>query len=1002
MDGKGERFCEGLQLEHVYGYRGTDCRSNVFHMRTGEAVYPAGSFGIVHNIVPGPDTMHRQTWFKNWHKGQITCLTLHPDGATVATAECAGNVHEVPRIYIWRVVNGECSLVGTCNDPLNEKVGLLEGVISCLAFSKGGRYLVAIGDRWPNQSLVVYEWDTDDCGAIVKHDLGRQKALSLAVNPYTDTIVVTGDRFINLMHSATNRKEEYRQVAGHLRWDLTHEDVLSQGAQAAAHADSASSHVYSASPGKDRAQSLFQHDMASGKALKGDKKDIFGTIPEQDESGRDVRLMSESGFNRLRGLIKEHVKFARDAIDSKLPVSAIAECKCGLRACEHLLDIVDRGLVRDYGAAVVDSIGLRQALVQLQNHLNVLLLEAMDTMEKHQATYSRTYGVDNLLQESFADMHRTFAHLLDGSRPFLQESLRRAEAGLNELINIDKSRQLCVESCNIQNRLGAGYWKINKNSPVMHTPRLQAVFCLGFTGHYTFVTGTEDGSLYFWDGSELVGAVPVHTDAIIDMAVDLNGFESRGSFHVVTAGYDGTVRLSSCERFEQGLRDQFYSGIVLHQLQTVVLPLSILTGQPSPAVSISNIIGLDKFSGLPCVDWIDKPGRYARFTTNGVQFSAEEIPTSKHSLLIGTADNCLFRVCFGDRESQATSSVPDPAFFPIVQAHAGSGVNCVSAHPKQSNLIFSGGEDGIARMWDVPKRELQKWYFAKDAITCSDFSATGHIIAVGFAGGGFMIFDSATLLPKSQVVREFEVLFTPHQDSNPLTCTTTCGPMSQSEKDLKKKWERLREKRDYLVKKSKGQQNIPADALPEWESWVAEIQVIEQKLRLKQQKLFKGSFLAPDDMTLLSRRRNLLEELNLSALSGKTLSKEHSKLLIVETIKEREQQRALISDVDYQLNTDTVTVQFASPFSRGSQKRAVTIQSIQDAVRHLKRKTAVVKFSPDTKYLAVAGLDKMVYVHQVPTDSVACQRITSFSLALHMIMSSVIRKGGCVRETVDA
>ena len=32
-------FCDALEVEHIYGYRGNDCRANVFHMRTGEVVY---------------------------------------------------------------------------------------------------------------------------------------------------------------------------------------------------------------------------------------------------------------------------------------------------------------------------------------------------------------------------------------------------------------------------------------------------------------------------------------------------------------------------------------------------------------------------------------------------------------------------------------------------------------------------------------------------------------------------------------------------------------------------------------------------------------------------------------------------------------------------------------------------------------------------------------------------------------------------------------------------
>ncbi len=40
-----------LRLEWVYGYRGNQCRNNLFYNADGEAVYFVAGVGIVHNIV---------------------------------------------------------------------------------------------------------------------------------------------------------------------------------------------------------------------------------------------------------------------------------------------------------------------------------------------------------------------------------------------------------------------------------------------------------------------------------------------------------------------------------------------------------------------------------------------------------------------------------------------------------------------------------------------------------------------------------------------------------------------------------------------------------------------------------------------------------------------------------------------------------------------------------------------------------------------------------------
>jgi hypothetical protein len=72
-----------LQLEHVYGYRGHDTRSNLFYTQTGDLVYMVGSTGIVMNIA-----QNSQKFF-NGHTDDIVCLDLSPADSTTV---CSGQV----------------------------------------------------------------------------------------------------------------------------------------------------------------------------------------------------------------------------------------------------------------------------------------------------------------------------------------------------------------------------------------------------------------------------------------------------------------------------------------------------------------------------------------------------------------------------------------------------------------------------------------------------------------------------------------------------------------------------------------------------------------------------------------------------------------------------------------------------------------------------------------------------------------------------------------------
>lgn len=80
-----------LRLEWVYGYRGHQCRSNLFYNDVDNIVYFVAGVAIVYDTKE-----HKQKFFLE-HDDDIISLTLHPDKVQVAT----GQVGKAPQIIIW-------------------------------------------------------------------------------------------------------------------------------------------------------------------------------------------------------------------------------------------------------------------------------------------------------------------------------------------------------------------------------------------------------------------------------------------------------------------------------------------------------------------------------------------------------------------------------------------------------------------------------------------------------------------------------------------------------------------------------------------------------------------------------------------------------------------------------------------------------------------------------------------------------------------------------------
>lgn len=73
-----------LKLGWVYGYRGKDCRSNLYQLPTGEMAYFVAAVVVLYNV----DEQSQRHYIG--HTDDIKSLAIHPNKLLVATGQCAG------------------------------------------------------------------------------------------------------------------------------------------------------------------------------------------------------------------------------------------------------------------------------------------------------------------------------------------------------------------------------------------------------------------------------------------------------------------------------------------------------------------------------------------------------------------------------------------------------------------------------------------------------------------------------------------------------------------------------------------------------------------------------------------------------------------------------------------------------------------------------------------------------------------------------------------------
>ncbi|GFS03266.1 echinoderm microtubule-associated protein-like 1 [Elysia marginata] len=163
---------EKLQLEWVYGYRGRDCRSNLYHLPTGEIVYFTAGVVVLHNI------QEQSQRHYTGHTDDIKCLAIHPDKLKIATGQVAGHDSKEGKRRPGQASSAPCADDGSPHVRIWESVslntlhviglGVFNRAVCCVSFSKldGGQHLVVVDE---SNEHILSVWD-----------VGRDKPVKLA------------------------------------------------------------------------------------------------------------------------------------------------------------------------------------------------------------------------------------------------------------------------------------------------------------------------------------------------------------------------------------------------------------------------------------------------------------------------------------------------------------------------------------------------------------------------------------------------------------------------------------------------------------------------------------------------------------------------------------------------------------------------------------------------------------------------------------------------------
>ncbi|KAL1006209.1 hypothetical protein UPYG_G00069270 [Umbra pygmaea] len=186
---------EGLHLQFVHGYRGCDCRNNLFYTQAGEVVYHVAAVAVIYNR-----QQHSQRFYLG-HDDDILSLTVHPLKDFVAT----GQVGRDPAIHVWDIQTLKC---------LSLLKGHHQRGVCALEFTVDGKTLVsvAIDDC---HSIVLWDWKKGE--KLAKARGHKDKLFVVKCNPFRmDKLVTVGIKHIKFWQHTGGGLTFKRGIFGNL------------------------------------------------------------------------------------------------------------------------------------------------------------------------------------------------------------------------------------------------------------------------------------------------------------------------------------------------------------------------------------------------------------------------------------------------------------------------------------------------------------------------------------------------------------------------------------------------------------------------------------------------------------------------------------------------------------------------------------------------------------------------------------------------------------------
>ncbi|VFV19097.1 echinoderm microtubule-associated [Lynx pardinus] len=139
---KKKKLVEELALDHVFGYRGFDCRNNLHYLNDGaDIIFHTAAAGVLQSLSTGSQSFYLE------HTDDILCLTVnqHPKYRNVVATSQIGTT---PSIHIWDAMTKHTLSMLRCFHSKG---------VNYINFSATGKLLVSVGVD-PEHTITVWRW----------------------------------------------------------------------------------------------------------------------------------------------------------------------------------------------------------------------------------------------------------------------------------------------------------------------------------------------------------------------------------------------------------------------------------------------------------------------------------------------------------------------------------------------------------------------------------------------------------------------------------------------------------------------------------------------------------------------------------------------------------------------------------------------------------------------------------------------------------------------------